>query len=173
MKIRLRPVGPDDEEFLCRVYASTRAAEVAAWGWNEAQQDAFLKMQFNAQQRAYQWQFPEAEHSIILLDGEQAGRMIVVRTNQELRLTDIALLPEYRNAGAGTFLVKELQAQAGAARLPVRLRVLKSNVAARRLYERLNFSLTGESDVNFTMEWLLDGEGEERQEEINRDGQDR
>jgi ribosomal protein S18 acetylase RimI-like enzyme len=153
MNISLRPAGPDDEEFLCRVYSSTRADEMAAWGWNEAQQDAFLKMQFKAQQRAYEWQFPGAEYSLIILDGERAGRMIVVRTEQELRLTDIALLPEYRNAGAGTFLVHDLQAQARAAGLPLRLRVLKTNVAARRLYERLGFTLTGESDVNFTMEW--------------------
>ena len=153
MNIRLRPAGPDDEECLYRVYANTRADEVAAWGWNEAQQEAFLRMQFKAQQRAYEWQFRDAEHSIILCDEERAGRMIVVRTNVEIRLTDIALLPEYRNAGVGTFLVKDLQAQARAASLPLRLRVLKTNVAARRLYERLDFSLTGEDDVNFTMEW--------------------
>jgi ribosomal protein S18 acetylase RimI-like enzyme len=153
MKIRLRPAGPDDEEFLYRVYASTRADEVAAWGWNEAQQEAFLRMQFKMQQQAYGWQFRGAEHSIILCDEERAGRMIVVRTEVEIRLTDIALLPEFRNTGAGTFLVRDLQAQARAAGLPVRLRVLKSNLAARRLYERLDFKLTDEDDVNFNMEW--------------------
>lgn len=154
MKIGLRPAGPDDEEFLYRVYASTRAEEVAAWGWNQAQQEAFLKMQFKAQQQAYKWQFPTAEHSIILFDEVKVGRLIVVQTDQEIRLTDIALLPEHRNAGAGTFFVKDLQAQARAAGLPLRLRVAKTNVAARRLYESLNFSVTGESDTHFTMEWL-------------------
>lgn len=154
MKISLRPSAPEDEEFLYRVYASTRADEVTAWGWAESQQEAFLRMQFNAQQRAYEWQFPGAVHSIILFDEAMAGRLIVVHTaNQELRLTDITLLPEYRNAGAGTLLVRDLQAQAGALGLPLRLRVLKTNVAARRLYERLGFSLTGESDMNFMMEW--------------------
>lgn len=153
MKIRLRPAGPDDEEFLSQVYASTRADEVAAWGWHQAQQEAFLRMQFNAQQQAYKWQFPEAEHSIILCDEEQAGRLIVVQTAQEIRLTDISLLPEYRHAGAGTFFVKDLQAQARVAGLPLRLRVSKTNAAARRLYERLDFSVTGESDTHFMMEW--------------------
>lgn len=154
MKISLRPAGPDDDEFLSKVYASTRAEEVAAWGWPQAQQDAFLKMQFNAQQQAYKWQFPEAQHSIILCDEARAGRLIVVRTDQEIRLTDIALLPEYRNAGAGTFFVKDLQAQAREAGLPARLRVAKTNLAARRLYERLDFAVTGESDTHFMMEWL-------------------
>lgn len=154
MKISLRASRPEDDDFLYQVYASTRAEEVAAFGWNEAQQTAFLKMQFVAQQRAYVWQFPGAEHSIILFDEKMAGRLIVVRTNQEIRLTDITLLPEYRNNGAGAFLVKELQAGAQEAGLPLRLRVFKANAAARRLYERLGFSHAGESDTHWMMEWL-------------------
>ena len=153
MKISLRPSGSADEDFLYQVYASTRADEVAAWGWNEAQQEAFLRMQFKAQQRAYEWQFPGAEHSIILLDEEMIGRLIVSRTEVEIRLTDITLLPQHRNTGAGTFLIRDLLAEAEAAGRPLRLRVLKTNEAARRLYERLGFSHAGESDVHFMMEW--------------------
>lgn len=154
MKISLRASGPEDEGFLYQVYASTRAEEVAAFGWNEAQQTAFLRMQFGAQQRAYQWQFPGAEHSVILADGEAIGRLIVVKTDGEIRLTDITLLPARRNAGVGTSLIKELQAQAATERLPLRLRVMKENVAARRLYERLGFTTTDESDTHLMMEWL-------------------
>jgi ribosomal protein S18 acetylase RimI-like enzyme len=154
MKISLRASGPEDEGFLYQLYASTRADEVAAFGWNEAQQTAFLNMQFGAQQRAYEWQFPGAEHSVILSGGEMIGRLIVVRTDAEIRLTDITLLPAHRNAGVGTFLIKELQAQAEAARLPLRLRVMRTNVAAHRLYERLDFSSADESDTHFMMEWL-------------------
>ncbi len=154
MKISLRAARPEDEGFLYKIYASTRADELALLGWGEEQQAAFLKMQFSAQQRAYAWQFPEAEHFIILRDEELAGRLIIVKTNQELRLTDITLLPEYRNGGAGTFLIKELQTQASAAELPLRLRVMKTNVAASRLYERLGFKQTGESDTHWMMEWL-------------------
>jgi ribosomal protein S18 acetylase RimI-like enzyme len=153
MKISLRACGPEDEAFLYQVYASTRADEMALSGWNEEQRDAFLKMQFNAQQRAYAWQFREAEHSIILVDEEMAGRLIVTRTSAEIRLTDITLLPAYRNKGAGTLLVKELQGQAREANLPLRLRVLKTNTAAKRLYERLGFSQTDGSDTHWTMEW--------------------
>jgi ribosomal protein S18 acetylase RimI-like enzyme len=153
MKISLRPAGSTDEDFLYQVYAGTRAEELSAFGWNQAQQESFLRMQFKAQQRAYGWQFPGAEHFIILLDDELAGRLIVVRTSHELRLTDISLLPEHRNLGAGTVLVKDLQAEASAEELPLRLRVFKANAAARRFYERLGFSQTGESDTHLMMEW--------------------
>jgi ribosomal protein S18 acetylase RimI-like enzyme len=153
MKISLRPAATTDEPFLYQVYASTRLEEIAAFGWNADQQEAFLKMQFNAQQRAYEWQFPGAEHSIILRDEEMAGRLIVLRALDEIRLTDITLLPEYRNSGAGTLLIKELQTQASEARVPLRLRVLKANAAARRLYERLGFAQTEESATHFMLEW--------------------
>lgn len=153
MTISLRPSQPDDEDFLYQVYASTRAEELAAWGWNQIQQDVFLKMQFNAQRRAYEFQYPEAEHSIILLDEEMAGRIFVDRTEREIHLVDISLLPKQRGAGAGTFLIKDLQAQAAASGRIVSLQVLKTNEAARRLYQRLNFLETGQSDIYTTMEW--------------------
>ena len=156
MKISLRAYSPEDEGFLYKVYASLRAEEMAFLGWNEAQLEAFLKMQFNAQQRAYEWQFRGAENFIILFDEEKVGRMITLNTEREIRPVDITLLPEYRNRGAGTFLLKELQTQARESGLPLRLRVMKTNVGARRLYERLGFAQTGEIDTHFEMEWLRD-----------------
>ena len=58
--IALRPIGPDDLEFLFRVYASTRAAEMAVVPWDEAQKEAFLRMQFAAQDSYYHANFPSA-----------------------------------------------------------------------------------------------------------------
>ncbi len=60
--ISRRPVRPGDEEFLRRVYAGTRAQELAAVGWDDRQQAAFLAMQFDAQQRAYHQRFPVTVH---------------------------------------------------------------------------------------------------------------
>jgi hypothetical protein len=39
---------PDDGDFLLSVYASTRP-ELTGLGWPENQQDAFIRMQFDAQ----------------------------------------------------------------------------------------------------------------------------
>ena len=46
--IELLPVAEDDREFLYRVYASTRADELAAVPWDRAQKEAFLRAQFDA-----------------------------------------------------------------------------------------------------------------------------
>jgi ribosomal protein S18 acetylase RimI-like enzyme len=149
--ISLRPAVSEDEAFLFEVYASTRRAEMLAWGWEEAQQNAFLKMQFKAQHQAYEMEDEGTDTKIILLDGKPAGRLIVNRTDDEIRLTDIALLTEYRSCGIGTALIKDLFAEASGAGKPVRLHVLKNNRAIR-LYERLGFKTTGENGMHFQME---------------------
>jgi ribosomal protein S18 acetylase RimI-like enzyme len=97
-------------------------------------------------------QYPDAEHRVVLLSDRPVGRLIVVRGDREILLADIALLPEFRNAGIGARLIKDLCAEAADAGLPVKLQVLKFNRAAR-LYERLGFHLTGENQTHFQMEW--------------------
>src|SRR5437764_12785095 len=101
LNISLRPVGPEDEAFLYEVYRSTRAEELSAWGWDSAQQDAFLRMQFRAQQMSYQTEGAGTDTKIILLETNPVGRMIVSRRENEIQLIDIALLTEYRNGGIG------------------------------------------------------------------------
>jgi ribosomal protein S18 acetylase RimI-like enzyme len=148
--VRLVPVRPEDEEFVYRVYASTRAEEIAAFGWNAAQQHAFLHMQYTAQKRWYEMAYPDAEHSLILRDEQPVGRMIVQRSPQALRLVDIALLAEHRGCGIGGKLVGELIAEARRRTVHVELQVMKTNRAAR-LYERLGFVRTGEDDMYYQM----------------------
>lgn len=154
LQVTLRPVREDDEPFLFDVYASTRAEEMAAWGWNPAQQEAFLRMQFNIQRRGYEMQAANADHHIIIVKDQRAGRIMVNRTDQEIHLVDIALLAQYRNYGVGTSLIKDLCAEAESKGLPVQLEVLKLNSAAERLYRRLGFSLMGESGSHLQMAWL-------------------
>ena len=152
MHLSLRPAGTGDEVFLFQVYAGVRREEVAAWGWDPAQQNAFLRMQFALQQRGYAAAYPEAGHWLIVCDHEPAGRLIVLRTEQEIRLVDISLLTEFRRRGIGSTLIRELIDEARTAGKPLRLQVMKSNPAAR-LYERLGFSITGDMGIYLQMEW--------------------
>lgn len=151
--IELRPITPGDEELLYRVYASTRTEELAPVPWGEEQKEAFLRMQFSAQHRYYQAQFPRAQYSVLLLDGRPIGRLYVDRRADELRLLDIALLPEYRGAGLGGAMIRDLLAEAAGARLPVRIHVERFN-RALGLYRRLGFNQVGDTGVYYLMEWL-------------------
>jgi ribosomal protein S18 acetylase RimI-like enzyme len=137
-----------DDPFLFEVFAGARLDEFRFL--DEQQQQTIIKMQYNAQRLQYDEGFPDAESSIILLDARPAGRMLVNETEREFTLIDIALLPEHRQSGVGTQLLKELLGRAVKAQKRVRLHVLKSN-RARRLYERLGFSLVNEEPMYLEM----------------------
>jgi ribosomal protein S18 acetylase RimI-like enzyme len=147
----LRPYRADDQEFLFRLYASTRIHEIAGFGWPAPQQEMFLKMQFEAQRRSYESAYPQAEHQIVEQDGQPIGRIMVVRNEDSALLVDIALLAEHRALGIGERLLRALLLQSSRDRVPVRLQVLKTN-PARRLYERLGFTRTSEDQMYIQME---------------------
>lgn len=152
-EITFRPITSDDEALLYRIYASTREDEMALVDWDEAQKAAFLMMQFTAQHRYYQEYYPDAAFDIILLNGQPAGRLYVDRWPEEVRIIDITLLPEYRNAGIGTTLLKGILQEAAQAGKRVSIHVERFN-PAMHLYERLGFSMVGEHGVYYLMEWL-------------------
>src|SRR5687768_18508020 len=97
MTIDLRDVTEDDADFLYSVYASTRADEMARVDWNTEQQEAFLRMQFNAQTQFYIENYPGAEFHVITLNEQPIGRLYVHRKADEIRIMDISLLPDHRN----------------------------------------------------------------------------
>lgn len=151
MTISLRPHRPDDQDFLFRLYAGTRLHEIAQFGWPQAQQEAFFRMQFTAQQRWYEMKYARAEHQIIEQQGAPIGRLLVLRQPEEVLLVDISLLPEYRGKGIGGGLIRGLIQHCDQAKLPLRLQVRVNNPALR-LYERLGFRKTGEDQMYIQME---------------------
>jgi ribosomal protein S18 acetylase RimI-like enzyme len=151
MKTTLRPAGAEDQDFLFKLYASTRAHEIAAFGWPAAQQEAFLRMQFTAQQRGYESVYPQAEHQIVELDGKPIGRIMVHRGKDFARLVDISLLAEYCGQGTGSELMGALMEQCAGDGAMLKLQVRQANPAVR-LYERLRFIRTSEDAVYIHME---------------------
>ena len=151
MKPILRPAGPDDEEFVFQLYASTREGEFSSLGWSRTQLEPLLRMQFAAQRQWYQTAYPGYEHHIVMAEGTPIGRMMIKRAPEAVLLVDIALMPEHRGKGTGEALLLDLLQQSSAQGLPVRLQVLKNNPAAR-LYERVGFVRTGEDQMYWQME---------------------
>lgn len=148
----LRPVTGADRDFLLRVYAGTRD-DVLQAPWDGAERKAFLEMQFTAQQRDYETRFPEAQHSIVLVDGVPHGRIWIDRNDEEIRLLDVALLPERRNRGTGRVLLERLIAEAREAAKPLRHSVYTTNIDALRFYERLGFEVVEDFEMYVLMEW--------------------
>src|SRR3954454_24481127 len=149
----LRPVTDDDEQFLVSLYASTRAEELAPVPWTGEQKQLFLPQQFHAQDVAYHDNYPDGSFSVVELDGVLIGRLIVTRLDgNELRIVDVALLPEHRNLGIGSRLIRDVLREAKRDGLMVSLHVEVWNPAAK-LYERLGFRAVSANDVHQRMEW--------------------
>jgi len=138
-RINTRPIQSHDMDFLYRVYASTREAELAATGWSEAKQTAFLRQQFNAQHAYYQQQFRDASYEIVFADNQPMGRLYLDKRDDEIRIIDIALLPQYRGQGIGSGLLRQIMRDADSTGLAVSIHVEKFNPALR-LYKRLAFA---------------------------------
>ena len=156
--LALRPAAPDDEAFLFRVYASTRTEELAPVPWSAAQKEAFLMWQAATQHRYYVENYPGAEFQVILLGGQPIGRLYLHRRADEIRIMDIALLPEYRNRGYGTALFNQVMAEGQRTARRVTIHVEQFSPALR-LYQRLGFAQVAEHGVYLLMEWRPDGAG--------------
>jgi ribosomal protein S18 acetylase RimI-like enzyme len=135
---RLRPATDDDREFLCAVYGSTRATELARVPWPDEAKQAFVEQQFTAQDTYYREHYPTAVFQVILDEDVPVGRLYVDRWEREIRIMDIALLPQARDRGLGTELLRELIAESERAGKALSIHVEAEN-PARSLYERLGF----------------------------------
>ena len=149
--VELRPVAAGDRAFLCRVYASTRTEELAVVPWDDAQKEAFLRAQFDAQDRWYRANYTRASYEVILVDGERAGRLYVHRGRDDIRIIDITLVPAFRRRGIGTGLLRALIAEAEESGRKLSIHVELNN-PARTVYERLGFRPAGEHGVYTRME---------------------
>lgn len=90
----LRPAADSDQRILTAVHIETRRDELAPLGWSDERLTAFCRMQFVLQAQAYKMQFPDAFSSVVELDDEPIGRLLVARGDRETRLIDIAFLPQ-------------------------------------------------------------------------------
>jgi GNAT superfamily N-acetyltransferase len=138
-RVSLRPAAPEDSEFLINVYAASRADEMALVDWTDEQKLAFLTSQFNSQREQYLNRFPDSVCSVINFGGERVGRLWVARLPEQIRLLDIALLPQHQNKGVGGQLMRALIEESEATALPLRHMVFKLNPGGWRFYERLGF----------------------------------
>jgi ribosomal protein S18 acetylase RimI-like enzyme len=150
--VHLRPITDADPAFLERVYASTRKEELALTDWSDRQKSDFIAFQFRAQHQHYVTHYHDAGFFVVERDGVAVGRLYLHWRRDELRIVDIALLPEARGRGLGGTLLQALMAQAAAHAKSVSIHVEQMN-PAMRLYLRLGFRKIGEHGIYHLMQW--------------------
>jgi len=137
---QLRPATHDDYNFLYRLHVAAMQYLVAqVWGWDDARQEQFFVDHFD----------PSGSR-IVVVNGVDAGTVAIEWREDAAFIRGIEILPDYQGCGLGTAVLREVIAEAAARDLPVTLQVLKIN-HARRLYERLGFAITGETETHYLM----------------------
>ena len=151
-KLDYRLADDSDRGFLEVLYGTTRAAELAMVPWDDAQKAEFIAMQFNAQHTFYSEQFKDAEFGIIVKNDSDIGRLYLDQRATEIRIIDIALMPNYQKMGIGKALLLGVQSVAEGAGLPITIHVEKSN-PAMALYKQLGYQMVEDQGVYDLLRW--------------------
>jgi ribosomal protein S18 acetylase RimI-like enzyme len=151
-QITLRPATEADDDFIFSCYASTRAQELAQVPWTAEQKEAFVRMQFTAQKNHYAAEAPGASHDVIYVAATPVGRIYLDRREDALHILDITVLPQHRNQGTGSLLLRRLLDEAGKSGKPVNIYVESFNPSLR-LFERLGFRKDHEKGFHLLMKW--------------------
>jgi ribosomal protein S18 acetylase RimI-like enzyme len=150
--ITLRAATASDYDFMRALYGSVRAEEMARFPFGEVEKKVFLDQQFAAQSAHYAQHYPTARFNIIEREGVPIGRLYVDVWPSQIRIVDIALVPEQRRGGIGTSLLLEIMEEGRAAGKAVTIHVETFN-DAMRLYKRLGFRHVDTNGVYHLMEW--------------------
>lgn len=91
------------------------------------------------------------EHGAVIVEAGYG----LIHTNDNEYLLSGGLTQEYRDKGLGSFLFKFLIDNCNK-QIPIRLEVLKTNLRAYKVYEKLGFETIKETDKIFIMEYMYD-----------------
>jgi ribosomal protein S18 acetylase RimI-like enzyme len=146
MQIRKAPIAQTDEPFLFALYADTRQEELAVVSWSDEQKDAFLKMQFQAQHLHYTTKFPLASLQILRLDNQPIGRLYIAEFDDEIRILDLTITPDFRNKKIGSLLLGEIVQDAQTKDKSIQI-YLENYNPAQNLFLRFGFEVVAEEGL--------------------------
>lgn len=135
------------------VYADTRAEEMSPVPWPSAAKQQFLDQQFDLQHQHYLNHYADAEFLVIEHGDVVQGRYYILRTTPEHLIIDICLMAKQRGLGIGRALIEYSQREAQALGRGMQLHVIKFNIRALALYEKLGFKISGGTEMHHYMNW--------------------
>ena len=142
-----------DTPFLRHLYGTTRERGNAARSVDARAESRVPRHAVHGAEAAhYEEYYPQCQFLVIELEGRPIGRLYIDRGEDDIRITDIALLPEFRGRGIGRMLMEEDPGGGRGTGKRVTIHVEHDN-PARRLYDRLGFRHVDTNGVYHLMEW--------------------
>ena len=150
--LTLRPARTDDQEFLYRLFYSVYSEKLQLVPLNAEEKKTLVELMYQSFTRHYDSLAAGSDDRLVLLNNESIGRMILFQMREEIRLADLAILPQYRGRGIGTALISQVQTESMMSKRPVRLQVARFD-RALKLYQRLGFYKTDAIGPHLHLEW--------------------
>ncbi|MFZ6658743.1 GNAT family N-acetyltransferase [Undibacterium sp. TJN19] len=149
---QLRPLRESDQVFLDDLYASRRL-DLQQLPMAPVIVAQMIKMQQHVQMSGIQQHFPEAQHFIVEEAGQPVGRVVIDAGTSDLRLVDIAMMPQAQRKGIARSVLRAMQEEALENNLNISLAVEIHNQAARALYLQMGFFVQGSDGLFEQMHW--------------------
>jgi ribosomal protein S18 acetylase RimI-like enzyme len=147
--VTLRHATPEDRPFLAELFRACRADDFVMLG--EPMATHMLRLQFAGQTAACSARFDLAGDHIITFGDQPIGRIWVHSEGSNWELVDIAVVPEHRNHGVASTLLRDLIDQADQNAATIYLDVRTDNAEAQRLYYRLGFSVCSATETDLRL----------------------
>lgn len=139
-QLSFRPAQDSDIDFLYDLHVVTMREYVdQTWGWDDAVQETMFRKHY----------IP-AEIQIITLNDKDIGMISLEERKEDVFLRVIEIHPAYQRQNLGTTIIQKIINDAIHKMKPIHLRVLRVN-PAKRLYERLGFSVIEETKTHYIM----------------------
>ncbi len=152
MDVCLRKRDERDADFLLMLFGEVKTAELHAGSWPRQARERLMAQQFIAFEQSVQSRYPSSEDHVIVHASKRIGRLQINSDFQSIRVTNLSLLPAYRNKGIGSRILREIIREADATDREVLFEVDKVNPAVT-LYRRLGFEACKEDTLKYVMRY--------------------
>jgi len=85
--------------------------------------------------------------SVIVVESQKVGRLRVVREEDKIYIGGFQILPDYRNRGIGSIIIRRLIKESEQTKQVIRLEVFNNNPKAKALYVRHGFEVDSIQDT--------------------------
>lgn len=147
-RLSARQLGAGDEAYLAALYLDARP-DLGALQVPRSVIEGIARHQQQMQRDDYARRFPEAETWLLEEEGEAAGRLVLDRSGDVLRVVDLSVSLKSRRRGIAKEALRALQAESRA----IALRVRRENLGARALYGQLGFTVQRSDDAALELAW--------------------
>lgn len=145
-ELHIRKAYVSDSEFVFTVKKTAFQEYVEqVWGWDESYQRELHHRRFTTQ-----------DLRIIQFCGTDVGFLATSRTRATLKVNQLYILPEYQGRGIGSACMARVLDDASLRQKPVVLQVLKVNTRGIVFYQRLGFTIVGETTTHFLMKKMAE-----------------